>query len=111
MELGLAIVSGSRAGSVLPLANNAVVGSDSFADIVLSDPEVSTRHTQLFESGTGFQLLDLRSTGGTFVNGLRVPPEKAVSIPSGSVLRLVCRSGAGIAVGKRLDCPASQAPL
>lgn len=87
MELGLAFVTGSHAGRVLPLGNHAVVGTDPFANVPLRDPGVSSRHAQLYEAGGGYQLLDLRSTGGTFVNGMRVPPSKAVSLPPGSVIR------------------------
>jgi pSer/pThr/pTyr-binding forkhead associated (FHA) protein len=87
MQLGLAFVSGHRAGTLVPLANHAVVGADSYSDLVLAEPGVDSRHAQLYEAGGGYQLLDLRSTGGTFVNGLRVPPGKAVSLVPGSLLR------------------------
>jgi predicted component of type VI protein secretion system len=41
-------------------------------DIVLDDPRVSRRHARVLQEGDGFTIVDMDSTGGTFVNGARV---------------------------------------
>lgn len=41
-------------------------------DVVLSDPEVSRTHAQIEWTGTSFTLVDLGSTNGIRVNGIRV---------------------------------------
>ncbi len=46
-----------------------IVGRSREADIQLTDERVSRRHASLKWSGTGFTLVDLQSTNGTYVNG------------------------------------------
>lgn len=46
-----------------------VIGRGKDADIRLPDERVSRRHASLKWSGSGFALVDLQSTNGTFVNG------------------------------------------
>lgn len=46
-----------------------IVGRSREADIQLTDERVSRRHASLKWSGTGFALVDLQSTNGTYVNG------------------------------------------
>ncbi len=48
------------------------VGRRSDSDIVLTDPYVSRRHARLIRQDRGYQVIDLNSTHGTFVNGSRV---------------------------------------
>lgn len=47
-------------------------GRRSDSDIVLTDPYVSRRHARLVQLGSGYKVIDLNSTHGTFVNGSRV---------------------------------------
>jgi hypothetical protein len=71
---------GAGAGSlVLPtgdrftLAEHAVtVGRRPESNIVLADPNVSRNHAEIRPSGEGFVLVDLGSTNGSKVNGVRV---------------------------------------
>lgn len=49
-----------------------VIGRSGVADLVLSDPRVSSRHCCLEDRGDGWALVDLGSTNGTFVDGARV---------------------------------------
>jgi two-component system, cell cycle response regulator len=46
-----------------------VIGRSGEAEIKLPDERVSRRHAALKWSGTGFSLVDLQSTNGTYVNG------------------------------------------
>jgi len=43
--------------------------------LALSDPNVSRRHSEIRPSGSGFVLVDLGSTNGTKVNGIRIAAE------------------------------------
>ncbi|RMG14354.1 MAG: FHA domain-containing protein [Planctomycetota bacterium] len=87
MQIGLAFVTGPLAGRVLSLGGNALVGRHPQCDVVLEDAAVDARHAQLYPAGNGFQLLDLRSVGGSFVDGLRVPPGQPVVLALGCLLR------------------------
>ena len=65
------------AGDRYPLMGAlTVVGRDDNADIVLDDPGISRRHTELRVTHDGPHLVtairDLGSTNGTFVNGERI---------------------------------------
>ena len=88
VELGLAFVTGVRAGGVVPLAGDWVIGTDDAADLQLTASAVSPKHASLRDPGTGYRLLDLGSANGTFLNGLRLPPgEEVVLPPQGCVLQ------------------------
>ena len=41
-------------------------------DVVLDDDTVSRYHCQIVQDDTGYVLLDIRSTNGTFINKVRV---------------------------------------
>lgn len=62
-----------------------LIGRSSSCDLVLHDPNVSRRHAQLFFREGRWILLDLRSTNGTYVNGVRV--QRSELLP-GDVLAL-----------------------
>jgi ABC-type multidrug transport system ATPase subunit len=49
-----------------------LIGSHPDCDLVVDDPHVSGRHCQLTQTAQGFQLVDLKSTNGTYVNGTRL---------------------------------------
>jgi pSer/pThr/pTyr-binding forkhead associated (FHA) protein len=55
-----------------------VLGRDDDADIILDDPGVGRRHSEIGSASTGHTVAlirDLGSTNGTFVNGERVDSE------------------------------------
>ena len=55
------------------LASNPVtVGRSDDNDLVLPDPEVSRHHARLEPDGQGWRAVDLGSTNGTWVNGVRL---------------------------------------
>lgn len=73
-------VGGSGAGSlVLPTGERVVLGEQVLSigrnpecNIVLADPNVSRNHAEIRPSGNGYVMVDLGSTNGSRVNGVRV---------------------------------------
>jgi len=71
---------GSGAGSLvlptgdrIPLGENLVtIGRRGESTIVLADPNVSRNHAEIRPHGNGWVLVDLGSTNGTRVNGVRI---------------------------------------
>lgn len=69
----LELVTGSETGRVVPVtAASLVIGRGTEADLRLTDTGVSRRHAEVQVTGDEVQLVDLRSTNGTLVNGQRV---------------------------------------
>lgn len=68
----------------LPIVN---IGRDPMSDINLNDPEVSRQHARLIQTETGYQLQDLNSTNGTYVNGKRLISE-TVDLTSGQEIMM-----------------------
>jgi ABC-type multidrug transport system ATPase subunit len=60
--------SGQRVGA----ARSWLIGRDPNCDLILENPEVSSRHCRLSCERDVFSLEDLGSTNGTFVNGTRI---------------------------------------
>jgi predicted component of type VI protein secretion system len=75
-------------------AQSLIIGRDPMSDITINDPEISRQHARLTRTEEGFQIEDLGSTNGTFVNGQRLGSEPLVLQPGqavnmGSGVRLV----------------------
>jgi hypothetical protein len=69
----LTVRQGLTPGKVFELARDVIViGRDLKADVVLNDPEISRNHCRLIAQGNGYQVEDLESTNGTFVNSQKV---------------------------------------
>jgi len=62
------------------------VGRSTNCDITIADRFLSRRHARLFESDTGWQIEDLGSRNGTFINGRRV--EQPTDIQAGDVIAI-----------------------
>lgn len=78
----LIVQKGPKVGQVYPLVSTSVIiGRDPMADVVISDPEVSRQHVRLTRIGTGYELQDLGSTNGTFIDGGRLGNETVDLIP------------------------------
>jgi hypothetical protein len=77
---------GAGAGSlVLPTGDRVPLGEDTItvgrlpeSTIVLADPNVSRNHAEVRPRGTGFVVVDLGSTNGTRVNGVRISEQELV---------------------------------
>jgi len=82
----LMVTKGEALGRIFPLLHNTVViGRGVDCDIQLSDPSVSSRHTRILNRPFGFDVEDLGSTNGTFVDG---HPVTSGTLSSGQVLKV-----------------------
>ena len=72
-------------GQVALGARPVVLGAASSCELVIDDPKVSRRHTELCAVEGGVRVRDLGSTNGTWWNGSRVTE---VVVPGGTVLGL-----------------------
>jgi two-component system, NtrC family, response regulator HydG len=73
MKPRLLAISGSLAGTVRELTDSQIsVGRDEANQLRLIDPTVSRKHCTIQQAGDQFELIDLDSLSGTFVNGMPV---------------------------------------
>src|ERR1700688_289518 len=61
------------------------IGSHPSNDVVIDDTTVSRRHATIARKPDGFELADLGSTNGTFVNGRQV--RKPITVKSGDEIK------------------------
>lgn len=59
-------------GQIVAIGDGLTIGRDTASSLHIPDPTVSKHHAQIARSGEAFVLLDLRSTNGTFVNGMQI---------------------------------------
>lgn len=82
----LEFIGGPLAGQTFPLHEDVTtIGSVAGNSIVLADPGVSRKHIGIRKAGSAYELADLGSTNGVYVNGYRVP--KKILAP-GDILRI-----------------------
>jgi len=82
----LRVLYGPEAGTEIPIpAVGVVVGADPAADVVVKDPAVSRRHMSVRGSGSGFEVSDLGSRNGTFLDSVAITK---ATVPVGAVLRV-----------------------
>ena len=65
--------------------SGVLVGQSAACDVRLTDRQVSRRHVELDVTDKGLRVIDLDSTNGTFVNGLRVAE---AYLAGGEIVRL-----------------------
>lgn len=62
------------------------IGRDENNDWIIEDPNVSRNHAEILQNtGGAFEIIDLRSMNGTFVNGQRIKRE---ALKSGDIVRI-----------------------
>jgi predicted component of type VI protein secretion system len=84
----LVVRKGPRPGQVFPLTLDTItIGRDPLSDIVINDPEISRHHAKILRTGDGYELQDMGSTNGSFVDGKRMGGD-AVSLRPGQVVML-----------------------
>jgi two-component system, NtrC family, response regulator HydG len=72
MSAELIVVNGPLAGTRYALTNgDFVIGRAPNSALVLNEPEVAWRHCHVRQQGSRFLVADLRSSLGTYVNGMR----------------------------------------
>src|SRR5262249_35301793 len=73
MNPRLAAISGKLKGATFTFGDKTVIiGRDTNASICIADPSVSRRHSQIERDGNEFQINDLESLNGTFINDVPV---------------------------------------
>jgi signal transduction histidine kinase/CheY-like chemotaxis protein len=70
--MGVIVLYGSKGARRVPIADRLVVGRDPESDVVLDDPMVAPRHVEIRRAGERFELHDLGSRHGTYVNEHKV---------------------------------------
>ena len=84
----LTVRKGPKVGETFPLETlSLTIGRDPVSDIILNDPEVSRQHARFTQTDAGYQVQDLGSTNGTFVNGQRLEAEP-VDLEPGSTISM-----------------------
>lgn len=68
--------------------NEITMGRDPGNVLVIPSPELSRRHCVLRRTEDGYELVDLHSANGTFVNEVRLEPNKPQPLVGGDLLRL-----------------------
>ena len=82
----LEFVGGPLAGQTVPLQEEVTtIGSVAGNTVVLSDPAVSRKHLGIRRVGGKYELADLGSTNGVYVNGHRMGKKMLVS---GDIMRV-----------------------
>ena len=72
--------------SRIRLRKRIKIGRDANNDWVIDDPNVSRNHAEILQNTGGqFEIVDLKSMNGTFVNGLRIKRE---ALKTGDIIRI-----------------------
>jgi hypothetical protein len=74
----LKVTHGPQSGVTLPLGQPILIGRAADCQLLLDDDYVSTRHARITLGPVGYQLEDLGSTNGSFVNNQRISTPTAI---------------------------------
>ena len=75
----LNVISGPQPGSSYDVKDGAVIGRSRSADLQFEEKTLSRQHAKIVFSGGKWTLVDLGSSNGTFVNGVAVHTEMALT--------------------------------
>jgi two-component system, NtrC family, response regulator HydG len=110
MSAELIVINGPLAGVRFPIREGEIlIGRAPNSHIVLSEPDIAWRHCQVRRQGDRFVAMDLRSSLGTYVNGMRSAErwlEDRDQIGIGRTV-LMFRSGTADAAEESLTPPAA----
>jgi hypothetical protein len=82
----LEFILGPMANQTLPLTDEVTtIGSVAGNTVVLADPAVSRKHAGIRKIETNYELADLGSTNGVYVNGHKVPKK---TLEPGDIIRV-----------------------
>jgi hypothetical protein len=82
----LEFILGPMANQTLPLADEVTtIGSVAGNTVVLADPAVSRKHAGIRKVEASYELADLGSTNGVYVNGHKVPKK---TLEPGDIIRV-----------------------
>jgi hypothetical protein len=82
----LEFILGPMANQTLPLAEEVTtIGSVAGNTVVLADPAVSRKHAGIRKVDGNYELADLGSTNGVYVNGHKVPKK---TLEPGDIIRV-----------------------
>jgi hypothetical protein len=82
----LEFILGPMANQTLPLTDEVTtIGSVAGNTVVLADPAVSRKHAGIRRMDAGYELADLGSTNGVYVNGHKVPKK---TLEPGDIIRV-----------------------
>ena len=88
MPVALIMTQGRHAGTSAPIhPGYYLVGRHKQCQIRPKSRSVSRRHCLLLRNDDGFGALDLKSTGGTYVNGQRLKPHRWRTLGDGDQIR------------------------
>jgi serine phosphatase RsbU (regulator of sigma subunit)/pSer/pThr/pTyr-binding forkhead associated (FHA) protein len=83
----LQIMNGPMAGRLFNLERDVTtLGRNPDCDVVLQPKSVSRRHAAIFRKATGFEIKDLGSTRGTYVNGQKL--SEPILLTDGNTLNI-----------------------
>lgn len=83
----LSFLSGPLTGRTVPLKSRVRIGREAIGnDLVLDDASVSRHHALISSAGDGFQIEDLGSSNGTFLNGMRL--DRPLKLSAGDQLKV-----------------------
>lgn len=85
----LVVWDGPRRNEAIPLSGEPVVlGSAPEADVVLADASVAPRHARVQHRFGQWEIEDLGSAAGTFLENIRLAPGVPTPLPFGATLAL-----------------------
>lgn len=67
----LIFLEGPQKGRLIPLEPSTVIGADSGCPVSIQEPYASGRHAEVYRTETGFNMRDLKSTNGTYINNIK----------------------------------------